>query len=273
MKKIIIPLLSVLLLFGCNVDSEKLERVRISGDVVSRNYQLEAFDELVVAGPIHVILDQNRGSSAEVTSYESMMDLFNAKVIDGTLYLYVVDTTEGESFHIESEFDEISSNALLSGSRIKWPKNEKLLDVHLSLKDLESIQVIGECEITNETRFRGDRLELDVAGALRMETQMEVEEFDVEIAGAANLELKGSCDRFVLECAGAGNIKAYEFIAAEVSIDVAGACNAQVFAIEELNVNMAGLGSVKYKGNPARTNFDKAGIGRIRKAESDDVEL
>ncbi|MDZ7796230.1 MAG: head GIN domain-containing protein [Candidatus Marinimicrobia bacterium] len=220
-----------------------------------------------------MILDQNRGSSAKVTSYESMMELFNAKVLDGTLYLYVVDTTDGKHFHIGSDFEKFSSNALLSGSRIRWPKNDKLLDVHLSLTDLESIQVIGECEITNEDPFRGGELELDVAGALRMETKLVLEEFDVEIAGAANLELTGSCKRFMLECAGAGNIKAYEFIADDVTIDVAGACNAHIYALKSLDVNMAGLGSIKYKGNPAQTNFEKAGIGKIRKAESNNVEL
>ncbi|MFO7841414.1 MAG: head GIN domain-containing protein [Fidelibacterota bacterium] len=273
MKKVIIPLFMVLLLFGCNVDTDKVERIRISGDIVSRNYQLESFDKMVVAGPIHILLDQNRGSSAKVESYESMMDLFNAKVIDGTLYLYVVDTTGGQQFHIESDVEDISSNALLSGSRIKWPKNEKLLDVYLSFSELKNIQVVGECEITNETPFRGKRLELDVAGALRMDTELVLEEFDVELAGAGNLELRGNCERFTLECAGAGNIKAYEFIANDIVIDVAGACNAQIYALKGLDVNMAGLGSVKYKGNPSRTNFQKAGIGKIRKVESEDVEL
>ncbi|MDZ7796231.1 MAG: hypothetical protein U5N56_03925 [Candidatus Marinimicrobia bacterium] len=50
MKRIIIFLLMAFLLFGCNVDSDKLERVRISGDVVSKNFELEPFDKLVVAG-------------------------------------------------------------------------------------------------------------------------------------------------------------------------------------------------------------------------------
>ncbi|MDZ7820792.1 MAG: DUF2807 domain-containing protein [Candidatus Marinimicrobia bacterium] len=168
---------------------------------------------------------------------------------------------------------DIGSKALLSGSRIKWPKNRKVLNVHLSFSGIENMQIIGECDIETVQPFRGEELEIDVAGALHMDAELVLETFNVELAGAGNLELRGSSDRFKLECAGAGNVRAYDFMVKDISIDVAGACNAQVYALEGLDVNMAGLGSVKYKGSPSRTNFEKAGIGKIRQVEDEDTEL
>ncbi|MDZ7820791.1 MAG: hypothetical protein U5N26_02655 [Candidatus Marinimicrobia bacterium] len=71
---------------------------------MKQSYDLEPFDALVIAGPVHLILDQNGGSRAEVESYESMMELFRVPVrTEGTLYLlYVVDRTAGNAAAVEA---------------------------------------------------------------------------------------------------------------------------------------------------------------------------
>ncbi len=273
MKKILFPLLMAVLLFSCNIDTNRVQRLVVTGNVVTRTISLDSFNEVVIAGPVNIVLDQNGGSSADIETYESLMDIFNVEVFDDVLILYLQDTSSNTHFNIETDFNNISSNAILSGSRIKWPNNEKVLNVHLSISDINKIQVIGECEIKTAQTLTGKELNFEVAGALSFDADLILEDFNAEIAGAASLKLRGSSANFNLECAGAGTIEAYEFISDNVTIEIAGVCNAEVYSRESINVEIAGLGTVKYKGDAHTVNFDKAGFGKIKKIESEDIEL
>lgn len=275
MKKIPILLLTVLLLFACDLDSKKLERITVSGPIVTDQQTLDDFTEIIIAGPFDVQLDQNGGGDIRIETYESLMQWVRVEMLDdGTMLLYLEDTSKARTFNItfddEDGLDKISKNAILSGSRLKWPENEKLLHVVLSVKDLDKIQVLGESEIKTAQVFKTDELKFEVAGAVHLDADFEIRNLDFEIAGAGSLDLRGSVRHLGVECAGAGTIKAYKLLAEDVKLEIAGVCNAQIYASESLDVDIAGMGTVRYKGNPSGLSIDKAGIGSVKPAETDD---
>lgn len=274
MKKICILLLTVLVLFACDFDGKKLERIPVSGAVETSQEYLEDFSEIIIAGPFDILLDQNGGSEIQIETYESLMDWVRIEMLeDGTLLLYLEDTSKTRTFDIkfddEDGLDRISRNAILSGSRLKWPENEKLLKVVLSVDMLERIQMLGESEITTAQTFKADDFRLEVAGAVHLNGDLDIEHLDIDIAGAGNLEMRGVAENLDIECAGAGTIKAYDLKSDHVKLEIAGVCNAQIYAEISLDVDMAGMGSVKYKGNPLDVSIDKAGIGSVKQADED----
>jgi len=259
-------------MFGCDFDSNKLERITVSGGLVQRSEYLDDFSEIILAGPFDIKLDQNGGSEFTVETYESLMQWVTAEILeDGTLLLYLVDTSEAHSFDIrfdEEEFDDFSRSAILSGSRLKWPENEKVLDVVLSVGDLNRIQIIGESNIELVKTLKAKKFDFDVAGAVHLEGDIDMDELEIDLAGAGNLDLSGNVDKLEINCAGAGTIRAYDLIANDVNLEIAGVCNAQINAVESLDVEIAGMGTVKYKGNP-KVTIDKAGIGSVKQVDSD----
>lgn len=273
MKKVAILLLTALLLFACDFNTNKMDRITVSGPIVQQEMQLSDFTEIIFAGPFDVRLDQNGGSDLEVETYESLMQWVRADVLeDGTLLLYLEDTTEVHSFDIhfdEDEFEDFSRSAILSGSRLKWPENKKHLEVVLSVGDLDRIQVIGESNITLTQTLKAEDFKLEVAGAVHLEGDLEMEDLEIDLAGAGNLEMSGRTDRLEINCAGAGTIKAYDLIANDVDLEIAGVCNAQLYAIDRLDVEIAGMGTIRYKGDPS-LSVDKAGIGSVKKADSNE---
>lgn len=272
MKKIFAMLILLLTLASCGVNSDKIKSIEVWGDVISSTLQLESYRSVIVAGPVDLVLVQDGGSSASIETYESIMEQFCIQVVDGVLYLYLMDSTVMSNIHIDNIADSNLTNALISGSRIKWPRGQKVLNIRLSFSELEEIQVIGESDIRTEGSWKGDKLSLDVAGALRLVADLQMEEFAIAIAGAANLELRGSTRKFNIECAGAGSIKAYDFLANTVNMDITGVCTANIYAAQSLNINIAGLGNVRYKGNPPEVNIEKAGMGKIRQVEEKNKE-
>lgn len=276
MKKIAIVLVFTILLFGCEINSNRLERIKVSGELVTMEESFDDFTEIIIAGPFDVIIEQNGTSGMKVETHESLMQWVRSESLeDGTILLYLEDTSKSKSIDIhfdEDEFDEISRNSILSGSRLKWPDNEKNLNVVLSVNELNRIQILGESSIEFTEAFKADEFKLEVAGAVELNAEFEVNELDIEIAGAGNLNMKGEVDVFKLECAGAGTIKAYDLIANHIDLEIAGVCNAKVYALDRLDADIAGVGTVKYKGNPPVINFDKAGLGSIKSADAENEE-
>ena len=277
MKKILVLTLTALVLFACSFDSNKLERIPVSGEGVTDQEDLGSYTEIIIAGPFDVMIDQNGGSEIMIETYESLMQWVRTEMLeDGTMLLYLEDTSKSKSFRIhfddEDGIDDLSRDAILSGSRLKWPGNEKLLQVVLSVDDLDKIQILGESKIETAQIFRTEKLKFEVAGAVHLDADLDVKALSVEIAGAGNLDMKGRAENLKIECEGAGTIKAYDLITENLSLEIAGVCNAKIYATKSLDVNLAGMGTVKYKGNPKHLSLDKAGIGSVKPAEEDNKQ-
>jgi len=275
MKKIMIIMLSVFVLFACSFDTNKLERIPVSGEVLTTGDDLEPYTEIIIAGPFDIILDQNGGSDIEIETYESLMQWVRTEMLeDGTMLLYLEDTSKSRSFNItfddDEGFDELSRNAILSGSRLKWPGNEKLLNVVLSVDDLDKIQILGESKITTAQAFKTEKLKFEIAGAVHLDADFDLYAMSIELAGAGNLDMRGRAEYLSIECAGAGTIKAYELLTKNLNLEIAGVCNAQIYVEENLDVDLAGMGTVKYKGNPEHLSIDKAGIGSVKQVETNE---
>lgn len=273
MKKILILLLTLVLLFACDFDTNKLERIEVSGPIITENEYLDDFTEIIVAGPFDIVIDQNASHSILIETYESLMQWVGVEVIDEALVLHLADTSEAHKFNVsfdDPKTEDITRYAIMSSSRLKWPDNEKYLHVVISVDMLEKIQVIGETTIKIAGVLEGENLKFDVAGAVNFDGDLNVKRLDAEIAGAGNLKLRGKADYFKIECAGAGTIKAYELLADTVDIHVAGVCNAHVYARNSITAEVAGVGTIKYKGQPKNVVFDKAGLGSLKPADPDD---
>jgi hypothetical protein len=83
--------------------------------------------------------------------------------------------------------------------------------------------------------------------------------------GAANIEASGQTKFVEISTSGAGNIEAEELQAERAKVTVSGAANVDVYASQQLDVSVSGIGSVTYSGNPPVVNKSVSGIGSVSK--------
>lgn len=81
--------------------------------------------------------------------------------------------------------------------------------------------------------------------------------------GAANIEAAGQTKYVEISTSGAGNIEAGNLHAERAKITVSGAANVDVYASQQLDVSVSGIGSVTYYGNPPVVNKSISGIGSV----------
>jgi len=92
---------------------------------------------------------------------------------------------------------------------------------------------------------------------------------DLKIAsmGAASIKAAGKVKSATISSSGAGDIDANRLQSETARVTVAGAASVSVYATEQLDVSVSGVGSVTYGGNPKTVNKSVSGIGSVNKKE------
>jgi hypothetical protein len=85
--------------------------------------------------------------------------------------------------------------------------------------------------------------------------------------GAANIEAAGQTKFVDIKSSGAGNIQTEKLQAERAKVSVSGAANVDLYASQQLDVTVSGIGSVTYSGNPPVVNKSVSGIGSVSKKE------
>lgn len=82
--------------------------------------------------------------------------------------------------------------------------------------------------------------------------------------GVGNVNLNGEGNTIEIYSYGVGNIKSKDFKATNAKVTSEGIGNVDCFASDNLEIDMDGVGNVKYYGNPKIKNINKTGIGVLK---------
>lgn len=123
----------------------------------------------------------------------------------------------------------------------------KAISVRISMPDLDRFTSSGAGDI-HIAKVKNDKL-------------------TITSNGAANVEASGETKSADISSAGAGNINTEKLHADRVTVSVTGATNVDVYASQQLDATLSGVGSVTYAGNPPVVNKHISGIGSVSKKE------
>jgi hypothetical protein len=85
----------------------------------------------------------------------------------------------------------------------------------------------------------------------------------IQSTGAADVNAAGKAKSVTISSTGAGNIDTSRLTSERAKVEATGAANVDVFASEQLDVTVSGVGSVSYSGNPKVVNKNVSGIGSV----------
>ena len=85
----------------------------------------------------------------------------------------------------------------------------------------------------------------------------------IQSTGAADINAAGKTKSVTISSTGAGNIDTSKLTSEKAKVEATGAANVDVYASEQLDVTVSGVGSVTYSGNPKVVNKNVSGIGSV----------
>ena len=168
-------------------------------------------------------------------------------------YEIIVTCQKPASFEIEADDNILPliktdvHDGVLSVSSDERYNSSKAVVLRITLPELTEVTSHGAGDITIADA-NGDSLK-------------------IESMGAASVKAAGKVKTATISSTGAGDIDAAQLQAATAKVNVTGAANVKVFASDQLDVNVTGVGSVNYSGNPKTVNKSVGGLGSVNKAD------
>jgi hypothetical protein len=135
-------------------------------------------------------------------------------------------------------------------SVVRQQLNLSRMELHIGFRKLEELHISGGVKLTTEGYLSLDNLRIYIEGAISGEMKATAKTIEVISNGGSMFDLSGLTGRLTVNVAGAGHINAREMKAKEVVFRVEGLGFGSVYATEELDVRIEGVGKVTYQGKP-----------------------
>jgi hypothetical protein len=212
---------------------------RGNGNVVKQERKVASFDAIDVSGTFDIILSQGTAQSVIVEADENLMKIINTEVEGGKL---IIDHK-------------------------KPIQHSTCLKVFITVTDLKSLEMSGAVDVMTEGRLTLPEFRIEGSGASDSKFDLDVQKLDVESSGGSKFKFRGLAAKVHMDVSGAVDLFAYDLITDDFTLDISGAGKAQINVNKELNVDISGAGTVRYKGNPTKLIENVSGAGSIKKAE------
>jgi len=248
MKRKNIPILitvlaiSILLVFSLSsCVTVRLNTIKGSGDITKQEVDISGAEKLIFSGLGEVIIEQGEENSLLIEADDNLIEYIRAEVSGDRL---TIGFKKGVVSVIPTE----------------TPK------FYLTIEKIENLKLTGAGSISGEG-IDADELVIESSGLGIIEIEeIDAEELMIEISGAGNVVMSGQAQEQKIKISGLGSYKAEDLISKDAEVEISGAGKATVYATETLDVNLTGLGSVEYLGDPSVTQ-KITGPGSVRSVD------
>ena len=216
--------------------------VKVSAsEIVDRH--LSGFNAVNVAGPFDVDIIQGTTESVKVEAPSDVMDRILTEVNGGELKIY----TKHEMWNWNWG----------------WRGHHKKILVHVTVKDVNSINISGSGDVTFREGITANSLKLRISGSGDMTGKVAVKTLESNITGSGDMKLSGNAESSTVSVVGSGDFTARNLLTVSTAVRVSGSGDADINASDRVDAAVNGSGDVRYTGAAKNINSRKNGSGDI----------
>ncbi len=253
---------------SCNIsvngESFGGETIKGNGNIVTRNYEIGAFDDLTCMLPATVNFTVANEYSCTVRVDENLLEYFDIMV----------------------KKDELVMERLKVHKNIKLRPTEFVIDI--TAPSVDEVNLAGSGTINFLNPMNAKKMELSLAGSgdINFKEAAAIDHLEMQVAGSGDIRvLDLVCDKLEVDVAGSGNVKIDSGRVNEAEVNVAGsgdcdlACEIDTLEADiagsgdvtakvnnKLEYSIIGSGDIAYYGNPV-VEGNKVGSGSVRRKE------
>ena len=227
-KTMIVTLVLVAMALACSEEdstptSSDIDRVDGSGVIANEERSVESFHSLTMNAVGHVNITQGTPPSLALSVDDNILPLITTQVSSGTL---VISEAPG------------------------YDLNNYDLTVNVTMSNVRNLNVSGAGSITAVNQLEADELNLMVDGVGTVYLGLDVDHVTTAVAGVATIMMEGSATRHNCSFTGIGNLNAFGLSTDTTHVIITGEGEAYVTVSQFLRVLIAGVGTVRYYGQP-----------------------
>jgi autotransporter translocation and assembly factor TamB len=207
--------------------------------------------------------------SADGPVTSAILDLGRVEGIDlGIPATVFISQGEEQMIEVEAQddvIDQIETTVRAGIWKINYDRcvrNESSIRIYITVKELTSLTISGSGEIISQTDLVVDDLDVNIEGSGDIDLALEADDIDAEIEGSGSMRFEGKADALNINISGSGDFQCFNLESRKASVRISGSGDAELWVLEELDVDITGSGDVFYLGNPS-LNVSVSGSGGI----------
>lgn len=182
---------------------------------------------------------------------------------------------KGDKEQVNVEASGISVSRVItevSGGYLKIHLDEgrytrsRTVKVYVTYVELTKLYASSASNIYSEGTIKARSLSLSSSSAATIEVSVEVDNLTVSASSAADVELKGKARTVEIDVSSAGEVDAYDLNADEVVAEASSAGSIKVTVSQKIEAEASSGASIRYRGNPNKTNTNSSSGGSVRKS-------
>ncbi len=211
---------------------------RGSGEIVTETQELDGVTELAISGIIDIRLNQGDNPKMTIEGEEGALEELD----------YWID---GNKLEIGYEGE--------SGWFFKSPTPK----ITITLSDLEELRFDGVGNFVMQDDFQIEDITIRGSGIGNINLGMNAESIKARFDMMGNISFSGSAEEMELRNDGVGQIDAGDLVVQRMDLNSSGIGKIDIMVEDELSIEVNGIGSVTYSGNPTILKEDVNGIGKV----------
>jgi Putative auto-transporter adhesin, head GIN domain len=242
MKKIFLFAVIGLLVSSASLaqDNEKNKnkpKIEGSGNVITKEVNVQPFDQLDVSGVFSLLLTQGNKEEVKIEADDNLQELFEVKNEGSKL---IISMKKDANFHSKDD-----------KSRMK---------VYITFRKLKTMDLKTVGNVSSEANMSFDNLDIDNKSVGNIDLKLTAQNLSVQNKSVGNVKLNGKAESAVIKNKGVGSIQASSFVVQKMDIDNSGIGSAEVNAEKELKIKDSFMGKVTNKGNATIRRMNKVVI-------------
>jgi hypothetical protein len=220
----------------------------LSQTASAQTRDLNSFDKLKVSGGIKVNLIKSNDQKAEVDMVRGDYDELVTEVKGDVLVI------------------KFKSKAL------SWGNNNNKANIDLYYKSLSSVDASAGSSVKGDGLLKGSDVSVEVSSGASVSVEVDSDELSVDISSGASCSLSGKAGEQDVDVSSGATYDGSKVASSYVKVDASSGATAKVWATERLVADASSGASIKYKGNPKKTEIDagKWSGGSIKKMGGDE---
>jgi hypothetical protein len=214
--------------------NSKNTEITASGKVVTKDINVQSFDQLDVSGVFSVHLLQGSNEGVKIESDENFQSLFEVR-------------NEG-------------SKLVISMKKNVNVKGKMKTNLYITFKKLKSMELKTVGDVSCDQNLSFDDLQIDNKSVGSVNLKLTAGKINVNNKGVGDVNFDGKAETAVIRNNGVGSINAANFAVQKMDIENTGVGAAEVNASQELKVKDSFLGKVKNRGAASARKMNKVVI-------------
>ena len=188
---------------------------------------------------------------------------------------FVVNVSFGDQENVTLRVDDnlvghldvgVSAGTLHVGLESGTSVRDATLHADVTARTLSGIDISGASQVHLADVLTGERVQVVLSGAGRLDGTAHVDLARLELSGASNAKVSGSAGRLEVTESGASRLDAVDLDVSDLAIDLSGASTADVSVRGTISAGVSGASSLHYRGSPTFTRREVSGGSSIEPA-------